>query len=73
MTTTIEVQAKPSTPVRRLSANLTGNIDSLASRRGEYRLVLMGPAEDVEALAAVARMQPGRVLVQLTEVGDSDD
>lgn len=73
MTTTIEVQAKPSTPVRRLNAKLTGNIDSLASRRGEYRLVLVGQAEDVEALATVARMQPGRISVQLTEVGDSDD
>jgi len=73
MTTTIEVQAKPGSPITRLNARLTGNIDSLASRRGEYRLVLVGPAEDVEALAAVARMQPGRVLVQLTEAGDGDD
>ncbi len=73
MTTMIEVQAKPGTPVSRLSATLTGSIDTLSSRRGEYRLVLVGQAEDVEALAAVARMQPGRVVVQLTEAGEGDD
>jgi len=73
MTTTIEVQARPVHPAKRLNAKLTGNIDSLASRRGEYRLVLVGPAEDVEALAAVARMQPGRVVVQLSEAGEGDD
>ncbi len=67
------MQAKPGLPITRLSAKLTGSIDTLSSRRGEYRLVLVGQAEDVEALAAVARMQPGRVVVQLTEVGDSDD
>jgi len=73
MNETIEIQARPVHPPTRLNARLTGTIDSLASRRGEYRLVLVGPAEDVEALAAVARMQPGRVVVQLTEVGEGDD
>ena len=73
MTTTIEVQAKPGLPITRLSAKLTGSIDTLSSRRGEYRLVVVGKAEDVEALAAVARMQPGRVAVQLTEAGEGDD
>ena len=73
MNETIEVQARPVNPPQRLSAKLTGSIDTLSSRRGEYRLVLVGPAEDVEDLAAVARMQPGRISVQLTEVGDSDD
>ena len=73
MNETIEVQARPVNPPQRLSAKLTGSIDALSSRRGEYRLVVVGQAEDVEALAVVARMQPGRVAVQLTEASEGDD
>jgi len=40
-----------------LQARLRGRIDTLLSRRGEYKVVLIGSADDLEALTAVARLQ----------------
>lgn len=68
MNETIEVKPRPEkTAEPPLSATLSGTIEALSSRRGRYRLVIEGPAERVEELAKVARMQTAIVRVVFTE------
>ena len=53
-----------------LSAALDCEIDQLSSRAGKWRLVLTGEANDINALACVARMQHSRLTLTLREKED---
>jgi hypothetical protein len=59
MSETLSIYASPPPggEVPRVSARLMGKVDGLSSRRGVYRLVFVGTVDDMEQLAAVARMQ----------------
>ena len=65
MSELIDLAAKPQGERPRLKAILTGRIDTLTSRRGQYKLVLIGDADDMDQLVNTAKMQPNEEL-QLT-------
>ena len=64
----LDLKSTPNDKREHLRAVLRGRIDTLTSRRGEYKLILLGEAEDLDQLLNAARMQPSeRVQVTIEE------